>query len=57
MNPTIKNKMYLTPEVGRIKLDNEISLILVSGDNDPGDPGMPGQNDQVYQNKNPFFID
>jgi hypothetical protein len=56
MNPTNKNKMYRTPEVSRIKLDNEISLILVSGGNDPGDPGMLGQNNQIRQNKDPFFI-
>ena len=33
-----KKRTYITPQIERVKLDNEISLILVSGTEDPGDP-------------------
>jgi hypothetical protein len=36
MNTKAEKKIYISPRVERIELDNEISLILVSGD--PGDP-------------------
>jgi hypothetical protein len=36
MNNMPKKQMYDSPQLQRINLDNEISLILVSGN--PGDP-------------------
>ena len=36
MNTLPKKQQYDSPEIRRINLDNEISLILVSGN--PGDP-------------------
>lgn len=37
MNTKIEKHIYQTPLIEKISLDNEISLILISGD--PGDPG------------------
>ena len=36
MSTTSKKQLYSTPQIERVKLDNEISLVLVSGD--PEDP-------------------
>lgn len=36
MNTVAKKQQYDSPQIRRINLDNEISLILVSGN--PGDP-------------------
>ena len=36
MNTLMKKQQYDSPQIRRINLDNEISLILVS--NNPGDP-------------------
>jgi len=37
MNTKITKRIYKTPKIEMVSLDNEISLILVSGN--PGDPG------------------
>lgn len=36
MNTLMKKQQYHSPQIRRINLDNEISLILISGN--PGDP-------------------
>ena len=36
MNSMLKKQQYDSPQIQRINLDNEISLILISGN--PGDP-------------------
>lgn len=52
---TSKNKKsYLMPLIERIQLDNEISLILLSGENDPGEPGDTGSLSTDYLKPNPF---
>ena len=37
MNTLAKKQQYDSPQIQRVNLDNEISLILVSGN--PGNPG------------------
>lgn len=52
---TISNKqIYSSPQIERIKLDNEISLILVSGNggDDPNDPTASFLPE--YFNNDPF---
>ena len=57
MNTLSKKQIYNSPRIERIELDNEISLVLVSGD--PGDPSS-GQDPNAslmapeYFNNNPF---
>jgi hypothetical protein len=53
MNTTIDKKSYLSPQIERVTLDNEISLILVSGD--PGDPTSDNLKVPEYFNNNPFI--
>ena len=44
---------YCTPQIERVKLDNEISLVLVSGD--PNDPyGSANSVAPEYFNTNPL---
>ena len=51
---TIKTKQtYITPQIDRIQLDNEISLVLMSGDTNPGDPGAYLRTPD-YFNNDPF---
>ena len=50
MNTKIVKRVYQTPKIEMISLDNEISLVLVSGD--PGDPGASLAPE--YFNNNPF---
>ncbi|MEI7503384.1 MAG: hypothetical protein WCJ61_08865 [Paludibacter sp.] len=56
MNNTTQKQPYSTPTIERISLDNEISLILVSGD--PGDPSGGDPNASLiapeYFNNDPF---
>ena len=54
MNILKNNKrMYITPQLECVKLDNEISLVLVSGNGD--DPGNPGASlAPEYFNNNPY---
>jgi hypothetical protein len=33
-------KEYISPELISISIDQEINLVLVSGGDDPGEPGM-----------------
>lgn len=48
-----RNRQYKTPSIEKIMLDNEISLILVSGD--PGDPfAEMGKKSAEYYNQAPF---
>ena len=52
---TISNKQtYSSPQIEQIKLDNEISLILVSGTDDPGDP--ISSLTPEYFNNEPFKV-
>lgn len=48
-NNSIIKKSYSTPQIERIKLDNEISLALQSNEA-PGDP----EDDLTYLSLNPF---
>jgi hypothetical protein len=56
MNKITEKQTYSSPSIERIALDNEISLILVSGD--PGDPIAPATPFVVltpeYLNNDPF---
>ncbi len=52
MAHTTEKKTYKTPQIEHIELDNEISLVLMSGDSDPGDPSASLAPD--YFNNNPF---
>lgn len=53
MNTQSNKQRYNSPRIEHIPLDNEISLILVSGD-----PGEPNGNNSImtpaYFNTNPF---
>ena len=53
MNKITKKRMYSSPRIERIQLDNEISLVLVSGD--PGDPNASIMTPE-YFNNNPLKI-
>lgn len=50
MNNITEKRQYCIPEIIQIKLDNEISLILVSGD--PNDPYS--SNTPEFINNDPF---
>jgi hypothetical protein len=53
MNTTLFKIEYSSPTIERINLDNEISLILVSGS--PGDPiGQSNSDPPEYFNTNPL---
>lgn len=50
MNTKKEKRIYCTPQLASVKLDNEISLVLVSGDpNEPGVAFIP-----EYFNNNPL---
>lgn len=51
MNTKAEKRIYCPPVCERIKLDNEISLVLVSGD--PGDPLTQNLTPE-YFNNDPF---
>jgi hypothetical protein len=51
MNTISKKRIYNSPRIERIQLDNEISLVLVSGD--PGDPNASLKIPE-YFNHDPF---
>ena len=50
-NKKVQKRTYSNPQIERIKLDNEISLILESSDA-PGDPEASLTNE--YFNNDPF---
>lgn len=52
MNTISEKKFYCMPEIIQIKLDNEISLVLTSGD--PDDPYLSNTPD--YFHSDPFKI-
>ena len=53
MNTVPVKHQYISPQIERINLDNEISLILVSGS--PGDPFKISKNSaDEFFNSNPF---
>lgn len=53
MNNITKKHIYSTPQIERVALDNEISLVLTSGD--PGDPEASlGMSAPEYFNNDPF---
>jgi len=54
MTKIIEKRTYITPRLQQIKLDNEISLILESGNSDPGEPGVTSSNAPEYFYKDPF---
>lgn len=49
-----KKQAYAMPIIERVTLDNEISLILVSGS--PGEPGAMNES-PTYFNSEPFKTD
>jgi len=49
-----EKKIYSSPLIEQIKLDNEISLILESGNSDPGEPGVVAVLASEYFNNDPF---
>ena len=51
MNTLSTKQLYSSPQIERIKLDNEISLVLIS--DDPGDPNASLITPE-YFNNNPF---
>ena len=51
MNTKAEKKIYSSPRIEQIELDNEISLILVSSD--PGDPNASLLKPE-YFNNDPF---
>ena len=56
MNKITVKKIYVLPRIEKIKLDNEISLALESGNSDPGEPGSIGSLTPEYFNNDPFKI-
>lgn len=52
MTTITDKKTYNKPRIEQIELDNEISLVLMSGDSDPGDPGTSLAPE--YFNSDPF---
>ena len=54
MNIMQKKQQYNLPEIQRINLDNEISLILVSGN--PGNPGGSNNINPENQHAVPEFF-
>ncbi len=46
--------IYSTPEITRIKLDNEISLVLASGDTPPEPQDEANYKAPDYFNNDPF---
>lgn len=51
MNKIIEKRIYNSPRIEQIKLDNEISLVLLS---DPGEPGVTSSLTPEYFNNDPF---
>lgn len=54
MNTKQKKQQYNSPEIQRINLDNEIALILVSGN--PGNPGGSNNINPENQHAVPEFF-
>ena len=57
MTTNIEKRTYNSPLITKIALDNEISLILTSGGDNPDEPGSPtGQNSNApdYFNNDPY---
>lgn len=51
-NEISKRRIYVMPDIKRIKLDNEISLVLESSP--PSAPGETSKNAPEYFNNDPF---
>ena len=49
----IEKRKYETPQLMQIMLDNEISLVLMSSESDPGDPNASILAPEHFNN-NPF---
>ena len=54
MNTISEKRIYSTPIIEHVKLDNEISLILESAGSDPGEPGTFSLNAPEHFNNDPF---
>ncbi|NDP20790.1 MAG: hypothetical protein GZ091_06890 [Paludibacter sp.] len=52
MKETVKKRLYITPYIQQIKLDNEISLALES--NPPVGPGETGSLSPDFMYNEPF---
>ena len=52
MKKKTEKRIYQTPHIERVLLDNEISLILMSGN--PGDPGNFTSTTPEYFHLDPF---
>lgn len=54
MISTIEKQRYNAPEISQIEMDNEISLVLVSGDGFPDDPTEPGMTGAGWNSSDPI---
>lgn len=54
MNTSNEKQKYSRPQIERVQLDNEISLVLMSGEGDPGEPGAINSTVPEYFNRNPY---
>jgi hypothetical protein len=54
MNNMPKKQQYNSPEIQRINLDNEIALVLISGN--PGNPGGSNNMNPANQFKVPEYF-
>jgi len=54
MNKSNKKQVYTSPQIERIELDNEISLVLQSQQAPPTGPGEPTSFAPDYFNQDPF---
>lgn len=54
MNTSNEKQQYSTPQIERVELDNEISLVLMSEGGDPGEPGALNSTAPDYFNNDPF---
>jgi hypothetical protein len=54
MNTITTKRTYYTPQIERIELDNEISLILQSVVPEPGEPGVITLDGFEHFNNDPF---
>lgn len=56
MTTNIEKRSYSSPQITKIALDNEISLVLTSGTDNPDEPNITGQNLNApdYFNNDPF---
>lgn len=54
MKATTEKQQYNAPEITRLQIDNEISLVMVSGDGFPDDPTEPGMTGAGWNSSDPI---